>query len=340
MDVLQLPVILVVKAPNQRVDDHVVKCWLGWTIGKLKQHLSSSYPNKPKETQQRLIYSGKLLQDHHTLKDILKHTYEATETMHTVHLLCSATMLADINTETNAEKKPKSTETTPVPSQVKPSVSNAETSDNEGLRRRQNITPVTNNVSDLSSNFGSMPNIPASQYYQSIPGYSSVNQWNGAMNPSMMHPQYSSNQMMWYQQQMYAYQMSQYMQYMQQAYPGTMPTAPAFVNAPVSQAPAQAQAQNVVNNPPVQQQNQNNQQMVMNAAGGQAVFEDEEEVNRDWLDWSYILCRFGMLVAIVYFYSTLGRFFMVFCFFFVVYLYQSGWFRLNRRQPAPVQQVA
>ena len=66
---------------------------------------------------------------------------------------------------------------------------------------------------------------------------------------------------------------------------------------------------------------QNNQQMVMNAAGGQAVFEDEDEdLNRDWLDWSYIMCRFAVLLAIVYFYSTLGRFFMVFGFFFFIYL--------------------
>ena len=70
-----------------------------------------------------------------------------------------------------------------------------------------------------------------------------------------------------------------------------------------------------------QNNQQQQQQMVMNAAGGQAVFEDEEEdLNRDWLDWSYVMCRFVVLLAIVYFYSTLGRFFMVFGFFFLIYL--------------------
>ncbi len=59
----------------------------------------------------------------------------------------------------------------------------------------------------------------------------------------------------------------------------------------------------------------------MNAGGG-AVFddEDEDEANRDWLDWLYTLSRFAVLLSIVYFYSTLGRFMMVFGFFLFVYL--------------------
>ena len=46
MDV-NMPVTLVVKAPNQKFGDLTVECALGWTIRKLKEHLATVYPNKP-----------------------------------------------------------------------------------------------------------------------------------------------------------------------------------------------------------------------------------------------------------------------------------------------------
>lgn len=42
-----LPVTLIVKAPNQQIEDQMVQCELSWTIQKLKQHLSEVYPSKP-----------------------------------------------------------------------------------------------------------------------------------------------------------------------------------------------------------------------------------------------------------------------------------------------------
>ena len=44
---LELPVTLVVKAPNQKVGDQTIECGLGWTIKKLKEHISKVYPSKP-----------------------------------------------------------------------------------------------------------------------------------------------------------------------------------------------------------------------------------------------------------------------------------------------------
>jgi len=38
---------LIIKAPNQQIKDQVVKCDLGWTIGRLKEYLSEVYPSKP-----------------------------------------------------------------------------------------------------------------------------------------------------------------------------------------------------------------------------------------------------------------------------------------------------
>ena len=41
------PITLVVKAPNQKVDDQTIECFLDWTVKHLKTHLSSVYPSKP-----------------------------------------------------------------------------------------------------------------------------------------------------------------------------------------------------------------------------------------------------------------------------------------------------
>lgn len=44
---MTLSVTLIVKAPNQQIEDQTVKCELSWTILKLKGHLSEVYPSKP-----------------------------------------------------------------------------------------------------------------------------------------------------------------------------------------------------------------------------------------------------------------------------------------------------
>ncbi|XP_973337.2 homocysteine-responsive endoplasmic reticulum-resident ubiquitin-like domain member 2 protein [Tribolium castaneum] len=82
-----LPITLIVKAPNQQIEDQTIKCELSWTINKLKQHLSEVYPSKPPKHEQKLIYSGQLLNDSVTLKDVLRQ-YDGQET-HTVHLVCT-----------------------------------------------------------------------------------------------------------------------------------------------------------------------------------------------------------------------------------------------------------
>lgn len=82
-----LPVTLIVKAPNQQIEDQTIKCELSWTINKLKQHLSEVYPSKPPKHEQKLIYSGQLLPDAVVLGDVLRQ-YEGQET-HTVHLVCT-----------------------------------------------------------------------------------------------------------------------------------------------------------------------------------------------------------------------------------------------------------
>ena len=40
-------VILIIKAPNQKIADYEVKCMLDWTVRNLKEHLALVYPTKP-----------------------------------------------------------------------------------------------------------------------------------------------------------------------------------------------------------------------------------------------------------------------------------------------------
>ena len=56
----------------------------------------------------------------------------------------------------------------------------------------------------------------------------------------------------------------------------------------------------------------------MNAQGGME--EDDEEEQRDWLDYIYVFFRFLVLVSIVYFYSSASRFVTVSLGFLAFYL--------------------
>nr|XP_009914111.1 PREDICTED: homocysteine-responsive endoplasmic reticulum-resident ubiquitin-like domain member 2 protein isoform X1 [Haliaeetus albicilla] len=84
--VVDHPVTLIIKAPNQKYTDQTINCFLDWTVGRLKSHLSKVYPSKPSTKDQRLVYSGRLLPDHLQLKDVLRKQDE----YHMVHLVCTS----------------------------------------------------------------------------------------------------------------------------------------------------------------------------------------------------------------------------------------------------------
>ncbi|XP_076321434.1 homocysteine-responsive endoplasmic reticulum-resident ubiquitin-like domain member 2 protein [Tachypleus tridentatus] len=76
---------VIIRAPNQTVPDQKMECQSDWTVVDLKDHISQVYPNKPKIEDQRLIYFGHLLQDHLSIKDILRPDAQT----HVIHLICS-----------------------------------------------------------------------------------------------------------------------------------------------------------------------------------------------------------------------------------------------------------
>ncbi|XP_034951733.1 homocysteine-responsive endoplasmic reticulum-resident ubiquitin-like domain member 2 protein [Chelonus insularis] len=79
---------LIVKAPDQQTDDLTVECQLNWTVEKLKNHLHEVYPTKPKKEEQKVIFSGQILNDSMILKDVLQQNYNTNEEVYTIHLVC------------------------------------------------------------------------------------------------------------------------------------------------------------------------------------------------------------------------------------------------------------
>ncbi|XP_005739332.1 homocysteine-responsive endoplasmic reticulum-resident ubiquitin-like domain member 2 protein [Pundamilia nyererei] len=320
------PVTLVIKAPNQKYEDQTINCFLNWTVEKLKSHISSVYPSKPLSKDQRLVYSGMLLQDHLQLRDVLRKHDE----YHMMHLVC--------------------TSHSPPGSPMPRSPSSTTASDSSSSESAGSISPTTTpNQESQSASSSSSSSDPASfdglryrggfaQYPQSTTG---IPQWPAAAQvpfhgglPANMppHPMYMPMQMLWWQQ-MYA--RHYYMQY-QAAVAASQPpsTSPPSSPTPSPHQPAQPNAVQPPLGPNAAPnalpENQPPNPIQMNAQGG-AVLNDDE-MNRDWLDWLYTLSRVGVLLSIVYFYSSFSRFAMVVGAMLLVYLHQAGWFPFRPEQ--------
>lgn len=334
LDAADGPVTLVIRAPNQKYDDQTIYCFLSWTVEKLKKHISNVYPSKPLSKEQRLVYSGRLLQDHQQLREVLR----TQEEYHMVHLVCA----------------PRNPPTTPADgsdlgsatSTSEPSATNAET-----VGPSPSVTvsyqdvpgpPVTGSADGLrhrggSGHAGGLTPDPtgAVQWPQGMP-FSAL-----AAPPAGLpaHPVYTPMQMLWWQQ-MYARQY--YMQYQAaiaasqaSAEPPPPPPSPRPIAVPAPpNEPAAPMGPNPAPNP-VPEERPANQNLQMNAQGGAML--NEDELNRDWLDWLYTVSRAAILLSIVYFYSSFGRFVMVIGAMLLVYLHQAGWFpfRAELQNPVP-----
>ncbi|XP_069568069.1 homocysteine-responsive endoplasmic reticulum-resident ubiquitin-like domain member 2 protein isoform X2 [Brachyistius frenatus] len=330
------PVTLVIKAPNQKYEDQTINCFINWTVERLKNHISNVYPSKPLSKDQRLVYSGRLLQDHLQLRDVLR-----KDEYHMMHLVCTSHTPPD----------------SPVPrSPSSASASDSSSSDGAGAASPA-ATPTQDSQPASSSSSSSSSSVPGGhdglRYRGGFPQYdpqsaSGVPEWPDAAQvplqgglPANMppHPMYMPMQMLWWQQ-MYA--RHYYMQY-QAAVAASQPADDAAGSppSPPSASPIQpAQPNEAVPPPPPPlgpnpapnplPENQPANPIQMNAQGG-AVLNDDE-LNRDWLDWLYTVSRAGVLLSIVYFYSSFSRFVMVVGAMLLVYLHQVGWFPFRPEQ--------
>lgn len=290
------PVTLVIRAPNQKYDDQTINCCQNWTVEKLKAHLSDVYPSKPSSKDQRLVYSGKLLLDHFTLKDVLRKQDE----YHMLHLVCAS------RTPPSSPKPPRSRSNKPQESTASPPAAQSSSS------------PAQDGQSSrVESADGLRQRAVPYPYHQMYPQF--IHSWNQyspqPTAPANTPAYYNPMTFMWWQQ-LYARQYFMHYQLLaasaQQLRPEQASAQPVQPD-PLSQRPQVGRH----GNPEVQ----------MNAQGGEIL--NEEELNRDWLDWVYTFSRAAILLSIVYFYSSFSRFIMVMMAMLVLYLHQAGWFPFN-----------
>lgn len=227
-----MSVLLVIKSPTQHVEDFKLNCQLTWTIGQVKDEITNMYPSNPKKEHQKLIYGGKLLPDHLSLKSVLIHTQE----IHTMHLVVPSAMQTD---------KPKL-----------PEISNKESFSTPPFNPLYSgINPHLFTSNNLSSS------VPA--HASAIPP---------VYSPTDFTYQYMA------MQQMYSQFMTQY--FSQMSNYGQSPYVPPAI--------------------PPQPAADVNQNVVQNERPA-----PEEDV--DYIDYLYVASRFVVMIAILYYHSSLSR---------------------------------
>ncbi|KAI1890013.1 hypothetical protein AGOR_G00168830 [Albula goreensis] len=321
----QRTLTIVVKTPNQAHPDQIIEgVDINWTVKDLKTHLFRVYPDNPLEKDQRIIYSGKLLPDHLPIRD----AFRKSDMMPTVHLVCAvrAQPLGQLGARPKVPTaEPQRVAPSPLltgENTVAPTAPQAPITGPpaEGLRHRGHPTPA--------SPPWASPAVPgtAPMTQPTFPTYSL----------------YSPQQLLWLQQMYVRQYYMHYQAALAAAASSPVAPVPAAATAPTAH-PAALPNQAPIDNLPPNQNPANpefinpggaNQNMRMNAQGG-PVMEDEEDAERDWLDWVYTASRFAVFLSIVYFYSTISRFILVMSSLLIMYLHTAGWFPFRRRPMVP-----
>nr|XP_040018717.1 homocysteine-responsive endoplasmic reticulum-resident ubiquitin-like domain member 1 protein [Gasterosteus aculeatus aculeatus] len=279
-------------------------------------------------SDQRLIHAGKLLPDHLHIKDL----FRQADGVPTLHLVCppqrplGARPKSSVSTHSNSPLQTRDYGAVCASADAGAPPSTVQTPE---LRQRR----------PTSSSHAHVPESP--------PGPAAAAAMPGA--PPMVQPAfptyslYSPQQLLWLQQ---VYARQYYMQYhaalAAAASPPPAATLGQYPPVPAHQVPLPDPLanQNPMNNLPA---NQNlvqegafinpgggDQNLRMNAQGG-PVMDEEEDVDRDWLDWLYSATRVCVLLLIVYFNSSPSRFLLVTGAFVLMYLHTVGWFPFRGR---------
>lgn len=285
---------LIIKAPNQQIKDQVIRCDLGWTIGRLKEYLSEVYPSKPESSHQKLIYSGQLLNDSAQLKDILRQRDGLEDQSYTVHLVCTPQKIYTAKPTSNQNLTvEKNTDTT------------------SSMRNSHIRSASVQNQNHENAN----ATAPQSQMYL----------------PQQYFDPRNSQQLAW-MQQAYTHYFTQYMQLMAAQGVQLQASIPYLQQMNINtndNTPQHTYASNNNNNVVDEQAAQPAAQDAPEINAGNNDVAEDAAFNRDWLDFFYTLSRIILLFGIVYFYSSPLRFLIVTFLGFAIYLYQGGFFRVQ-----------
>lgn len=309
-------ITLTIKAPNQQINDHTIKCKLDWSVAKLKGYIHETYPNKPKTEDQRLIYSGQLLTDSVILKDILRPYDEDGQLNRTVHLVCSSSSCC-----IPYKEKPKSDEMDKEIRDKCPKFNEVNYgASTSGINTSADTNPEAHQEASTSSN-----------KKQKTKSTQNQTKFNDNINRIPLTPeQIALEQILWVNK-MYAVQMAEYWQSVASSL-----GAPIKLNTPIVENESLPDLPNNNNN--------NNQPADHNnvPANNANINAQEPGPNQqDWLDWLYVSSRIFIFISVLYFYSSPGRFIVVVGFALLLYLYQGGILRQinehNRRRFQPEQ---
>ncbi|KAL7043371.1 hypothetical protein ACKWTF_001477 [Chironomus riparius] len=300
---------LIVKV--QQFEDKRILAKASWNIRELKGKLSEIYPTSTEE--QKLIYSGKLLNDTVVLKDVLRE-YEGQEA-HTVHLVFTPKTSSRLQT---ILKENSSINTTSNQSQS----SDMSTSE---LRQRHTATTAATVPEQQQQATTNIPSNYYNAFYGNMPFDAN----------SVLAQQYA---MQTWMQQAYAQYMNQYMNIVQQQQTQQAPNLAGFMQPqmpfiaptivptqPTSSTIQSSNSEIQTASPPAQPQAQVEQAPQPPAAAEPQrrfpnIIQDEQE-NRDWLDIVYSMSRLLILLCLVYFYSSPLRCLIVILIGISIYLY-------------------
>eukprot|EP00091_Calanus_sinicus_P022670 TRINITY_DN7300_c0_g1_i1.p1 TRINITY_DN7300_c0_g1~~TRINITY_DN7300_c0_g1_i1.p1 ORF type:complete len:373 (-),score=121.05 TRINITY_DN7300_c0_g1_i1:150-1268(-) len=296
-----------IKSPSANIPDLQFTCELDEKVIQIKKRISESYPTKPAESAQKLVYSGKILKDSDQLCDILR--FEDECSAFTFHLVCSI---------------PQKQKTSPT------------STSSDGLRQR------STGASSSNANSGASLPEPAAQttINQSNPMMEEMmrnfsTQYSQAMASMPSTPSESEVAAM---QQMYNQYLTMYMQYMQSQSASQQSQVLLQQNFP-NQNQFNFGEPNAAPAAPVGGEGAPNAAMVMNAgAAGQIQDDAGGDRNRDILDWVYVMTRVLLLFSVIYFHSSFLRLAFVAGLGFLVYVYQNrrnGRTRARAQNPQP-----
>ncbi|XP_017060361.2 homocysteine-responsive endoplasmic reticulum-resident ubiquitin-like domain member 2 protein [Drosophila ficusphila] len=316
---------LLIKSSNQQYEDLNVDSDLCWTVQRLKKQLSMVYPGKPKIQDQKLIYSGKLLDDSQKISEVIRSYKDVYQQHHIFHLVCASKQII-----------PTPAKTIPVPPKdAGPALQEASGNANE-LRQRRSTQQATT-ASSVAGDIG-LGNPWAQFWQQNQTASAAANSATVSANPHALFQQQALIYNAWMQQV--------YAQYMQQlALRSTLPGSNESALPPLSQpllpqipliaarnfpeaqpvvgaaadpaAQAQAPAPQI-NGAPVNRPNFPNIQ--------------EEPEMRDWLDSFFSFTRLAIFVTVLYFNSSPMRCLLVVLIAGAIYLYHIGVLRRRRER--------
>jgi len=290
-------VSLKIKSATSGLSDLSLTCFQADSVIDVKKQISNLLPSHPPLSSQKLVYSGRILEDSEVLKEFLR--WDDDCEAFTFHLVCKLP-----NKPVSSHKPPVA-----VPAPAAPTPSPAAQTVGPSPTMEEMMAQFSRQYSATMESLGGEPSeaeIAALQalYNQYISLYMQFLASQGAALPSLGNLGHHPLQ------------------------PPVLEGREAHVQPAVAPAEPDAAAAAGPGAAP-------NAALVMNAAAGGAVGQEEAggaERQRDVLDWVYVVTRVLLLVSIIYFHSSFLRLAAVTGLAALVYVLQNRRMAAARRQ--------